>query len=162
QQYRGVPVFSEEGNLSWVAPDSGSFSDVRMALFFDTQGLNMTPPDQWVEQTASSFSIPALSPRFLMNCFAWPGPEHMVKRQDGSWAGFGIARILAYRDENQDGRYQPEEPLVGIAGPQVYLYLPAPFAAEQTPFNVAFDAGLHRLFLPQLCGYAPPPPTLMG
>lgn len=65
-------------------------------------------------------------------------------------------------DANEDGRYSAGEPFVGAEPPVGYLYAPKSLPAERTPTSGALPAGLHKVLLPQACGYKPPPATTSG
>jgi hypothetical protein len=159
-QYRGTPLWSISGLINILGPIAGGASTVRLAFFYSPQ-LTLSDPEQWVEHLGSSVEVP-LPSFFVLNIFDAPGLEHMVKLPSGQSAGYGIAHLLAYVDENQDGRHTPGEPFVGDVPAQGEYYLPQALSKGSTPANGALQAGLYSALLPQPCGYLPPPPTDPG
>src|SRR5262249_37186131 len=73
--YRGMPVYTFERNAQWALTGPADVSDLRAALFFSPQGLEITAPDQWVEFPASGVPILDLPSRLVVNVFAWPSEE---------------------------------------------------------------------------------------
>jgi hypothetical protein len=156
EQYRGVPIWSLRGDV--VEHEGGLPPDVanlRVALFWSPGGPQDNDLTHHVEQVATSLPVQLPSP-FLMNIFAPPGPEHLVRAPAGA---HGIARIAAYADRNRNGRRDADEPFAGLEVPRAVLYAPAPLAAGQAPTSGALAAGFHLLLLPQTCGRALPMTT---
>jgi len=129
-----------------------------MALFFSPQGFGILDPQQWVEHLGTAIPLQVPS-NYVLNAFEAPGPEHMLRLPDGSDAGYAVARLVVYGDQNQDGRHTPGEPFLGIAPPVGFYYVPESLPAGRTPTNGALAAGFSKVLLPQPCGYQPPPPT---
>lgn len=157
-QYRGTPLFHIDGKVDSAEGATSDVTDLRLALFFNPRTLDSTRPDEWVELSASATTITQIPSPYTMNIFALPSEALLIHNPDGTAAGYGVARILAYRDRSHNGRRDPDEPVAAIENPGAHLYVPTPLAAGAGPVSTAFAAGLHSLMLPQRCGKVAVPP----
>ena len=160
-QYRGVPRWSLQVLLQDASADNDPPAGMRMALFFSPGGLDVLDPERWVEHLGSAAPVQAPA-NVHLNVFDAPSPAHMLRRADGSEAGYAAGRLMAYVGRDGARRHTPGEPFVGIAPPNGFYYVPADLPAGSSPARGALAAGLHGVTVPQACGSRPPPPTDPG
>jgi hypothetical protein len=125
--YRGTPLFSIEGSVrvELSTQDLGRTPSgtLRVALFWSsadtlTESLNITGEEQDVETTGA---FPA---RYALTLYE-PPLDRLISNHVGASGSFAYASLMAYVDENNDGRWdRGQEPLVGGAFDRVLIYAP--------------------------------------
>ena len=158
RQFRGVPIWRFEGGILTTGTQPAHAAALRMALFWSPHGLQVVDPEQWVEQTGTTIPV-AVPSNYVLNVFETPGPEHMLRLPDGTAAGYTVGRLAVYVDENGDGQHTAGEPLVGLDSHSGFYYFGEVLPADRRPTRTALAAGFYQAFLPQPCGFVPPPPT---
>ncbi len=158
-EFRGAPLWTLHGEIEHSDSADASFS-YQAALFF-APSLDVIDLEQMVELTGSGVPV-AVPSTFVLNVFDAPGPEHMVKANDGSSSGYAAGRLLVYRDTNGDRRRQKGEPFVAILPPSAVLYAPTDLPQGAAPTAGPLLAGFHSVLLPQPCAFVPPPATEAG
>lgn len=161
-QYRGTPLASVILKADWSGSGAPDSADLRAALFFSPQAADVVDLERLTEHRASSVAIAALPSAVTMNLFAWPDAALLVHDAAGAALGYGVGRVLVYRDLSGDGRRQPGEPFVGHEPPMALLYAPAALPAGAAPTSGALPAGLSSVYLPQRCGRGVPLPSQPG
>jgi hypothetical protein len=156
--YLGEPRWQYQGSLQATAEGVQDATDLRLAVFFSPQGLNVVDPAQYVEQLSASQAV-TIPSHYVLSVFESPPPAVLLRNTDGSSAGYAMGRIFVYRDLDASGAYSPGEPFLGNEGATASLYVPEPLPEGSTPTVGALPAGLLRVRLPQPCGLPPPPAT---
>jgi hypothetical protein len=151
-RYRGDPLVHLRGDVA-PRPEEDDFIQLRLALFWVPGGPYATDGAGFVEDREASQELPHPGD-FTLNVFSPPDDARMV-----SGAGYGLARLMVYRDRDRSGRRDPGEPFLGAVGPEAFLYLARPLAAESSPSRRPLPQGFHQVMLPLLCGEPPPPPA---
>jgi hypothetical protein len=160
--FAGQSLWQITGNTDTRAVQIDGFDHVRLALFWNPKGEVGTSPTELVEQRAASMSTPLAAP-FLLNMYQLPGAEHIARTATGLSRGFGVARLLAYLDRDQDGKYSVVDSFIGVLPNRVFAYVPAELPAWASPTSSVMPAGLYPLALPQRCDAAViPTPTDAG
>lgn len=160
-KFRGDAIWSVQGVTLSAGPQLKRADAMKMALFWSPQGLQVVDPEQWVEQVGTTIAVQVPS-NYVLNVFETPGPEHMLHLSDGTEAGYAVGRLVVYVDDNEDGHHTAGEPFVGLDAHSGFYYFRELLPAARLPTNTALDAGFYQIFLPQPCGFAPPPPTDPG
>lgn len=95
-QVRGISLFRIEGGtqMTGTAPEG----PLRIAMFWSPQDPRVQDPEQLAEQVGTSTPL-ALPSNYVLNFFELPGREHMLRRPDGSEAGYTVGRVLVYTDD---------------------------------------------------------------
>jgi hypothetical protein len=148
-RYRGEPLAHLQGDVA-PRPEQDDFINLRLALFWMADGPYAGDVERFVEDAAASTDLPAPGP-FVLNVFDPPDSARLVRE-----AGYGVARLLVYRDRNHDGRRDPGEPFLGSVGPEALLFAGRALPAESSPSRRALPAGFHQVMLPLLCNERPP------
>jgi hypothetical protein len=157
--YRGVPFAHLQGDVTWGGyTDKPDPTSLRIALFF-APDPETSDAEKLLEATGSTTPVSGLPSFFVMNLFSLPTPDLLVHHPDGSLAGYGIARLMVYQDQNRNNRHDPGEPILGFEPASAYVYVPADLAAEQSPSHAPLAAGLYHTIVPhaEVCGVPPPP-----
>lgn len=149
ETYRGEPV----GALPLEVSSAGDPSNydglpVRVALFWSPGGPD-SAQDTWVEQPQTSRAAQPLD-RFDLLVFEVPPADLLVGA-----TGYGLARALAYRDDDGDGLRSADEPIIGINGRSALIYAPEPTVG---PAGNPLPAGFHVVSAPVPCAPQPLPP----
>jgi hypothetical protein len=169
REYRGIPIFQIKGNLS-ASDGTESGAPMRIALFYspdaltqkaDSEGAMRLALSQLIEDTGTTITVQA-GQSYTLNIYEPPAPQLRARSPSGGDAGFAAGRIMAYLDENRDGRRQPEEPFLGTEPSAAYIHVPSPLPSEQSPTQRSLPAGFFQLLLPQLCTFAVPAPNHDG
>jgi hypothetical protein len=151
--YRGEPVATFTGHFT-DEQARGAFRGVpqlRAALFWSPNGTASDADlEGLVEQTSTS--MPAEIPGdFLLNVFEPPGDEHLSRGADGGSTGYGVARLLVYLDEDEDGLRSADEGFWGHLQNEAVVYAERALPAGDAPTRPALDAGFHVVSLPLPC-----------
>lgn len=159
EQVRGIPLFSIRGStqMTGMVPEG----PLRIALFWSPQGPRVTDAKQFIEQLGTSVPLEVPS-NYVLNIFELPSPEHMLRRSDGSEAGYAVGRVLVYIDADADGRYTPGELFVGSVGNFGQYYIRDFLTPENTPTHTPLAPNFYTVMLPQPCDFVPPTPTDPG
>ena len=155
KQFRGVPLASFSGDTQIGGTVPSDPAPLRLALFFSATNGSTDAVENLLELTASTMEITAPS-LYQMHVFA-PPSESMLQRTP-SGTRYAIGRMLIYRDRNEDGRRQPDEPLVGIDPPRAIVYAESAIPAGEMPSGGAFASGFSPVLLPQICQAMRPQP----
>jgi hypothetical protein len=150
-RYRGDPLMRLQGDAA-PRPEEDDFINLRVALFWMAGGPYDGDVEQMVEDPGAARELPRPGP-WAINVFDPPPAAALV---DGG--GYGIARLLVYRDRDHSGRRETGEPFLGAAAPEALLYAPRALGGARSPTRRDLPAGFHQAMLPLLCGEAAPPP----
>lgn len=146
--FEGVELYSTSKLL--VRPvggyDRGELKTPRYALFWNRDGI-FGNPNEGTEQPRTSRPLPTTVEPFSL--FEVPGLNLLV--EDGS---YGLGRMRAYDDLNDNRVRDADEPFVGEAW-EALLYVPKALSAVASPFGRPVPKGVHRVELPVACGPAP-------
>jgi hypothetical protein len=123
------------------------------AAFFYAPNLTSVDPEEWIEDSGTATPIAQLPGPLVINIFSLPTTSMLV-----GGTGYGVARLLAYDDQNRDGRREKGEPFAGIQPPNLWIYSAADLGAGASPTSHALAAGLTAVYVPQNCPGPPPPP----
>ena len=148
--FQGQSLWQIVGNTDTRAAQIEGFDHVRVALFWNPQGEVGTSPTQLVEQRAASMSTQLATP-FQLHMYQLPSAEHIARTKSGLSRGFGIARLLAYLDRDQNGQYSDGDSFIGVLPNRAFAYVPADLPAWASPTSAVMPAGLYPLSLPQRC-----------
>lgn len=159
REYRGVPIWQIVGSVSSTDSGPSGAPPNRLAMFYSPDALTQQAESeetvrlalgQLIEDTGTTVTLqPGIG--YVLSLYEPPAPELRARSLSGGDAGIAVGRILAYSDENRDGRHQSEEPFIGIEPSSAYLYVPAPLSAAQSPTRNPLAAGFFQVNLPQLC-----------
>lgn len=152
-QFQGLSLWQVTGNTDTRAAQIEGADHVRVALFWNPKGERGTDPSQLVEQRSASMSTPLGAP-FVLNMYQHPGAEHIARTASGLSRGFGIARLLAYLDKDQNGYFSDGDSFVGVLPNRVFAFVPAELPAWASPTSLVMPEGLYPLSLPQRCDVA--------
>lgn len=149
ETYRGEPIGALPLEVS-SADDPSNYDGVpvRVALFWSPGGPD-SAQSTWVEQVQTSRLAQPLD-RFDLMVFEQPTPDLLV-----AGTGYGLARALAYQDDDGDGLKGADEPIVGINGRSALIYAPQ---ATTGPSGNPLPAGFHIVTAPVPCAPQPVPP----
>lgn len=157
-QFQGQSLWQVTGAIEGRSMQIDGFDQVRLALFWNPKGEVGTNPTELKEQRSASMATPIGSP-FLLNMYQHPGAEHIARTASGLSRGFGIARLLAYLDRDQNGYFSDGDSFVGVLPNRAFVYVPAELAAWASPTSLVMPAGLYPLALPQRCDVVTPAGT---
>jgi hypothetical protein len=157
--YSGTPLFTVKGSA--VGPPDyvdAADSGVRIALFWTPGGM-VGAEGPVAEQLGTSRRAEYLR-GFEMNLFDEPDTRYLTTLPSG--ARFAVAWLVAYRDENNNGRKDETEPFSGSSVERVLIRALDALPARESPTGAALPAGWHVVSTPLNCpqpgGPAPVPP----
>lgn len=159
REYRGIPIWQIVGSVSTTDSGPSGAPPHRLAMFYSPDALTQSASSeeavraalsQLVEDTGTTITLqPGVG--YVLNLYEPPAPALRARSESGGDAGFAVGRIMAYTDENRDGRRQAEEPFIGVEPTSAYLHVPAPLSAAQSPTRNPLGAGFFQVNLPQIC-----------
>lgn len=159
--FRGTAIWRLTGGLEQSSYSAQTYSQVRIALFWNPSGETAIPAEQLVEQLSASQAVPVGTP-YILNMFEPPGAEHIARLPDGRSRGFGIGRVLGYVDQDENGRYSAGDKFVSLWSDVVLFFAATDLPSWASPTSGALRAGFHQLLLPQRCDHTLPTPTDPG
>lgn len=144
--YRGEPAAQLDVLAQSYRPPTPGYlpeGPFRVALFWGPADADFERPDQLEEDPRTGVEA-VLQRGFVFTLFDHP-PETRL----------GI--LLAYRDDDGDGRRGPEERFIGAASGRGLVYAATALSAGDSPTGVAMPAGYHEVLLPLpgACGFGP-------
>jgi hypothetical protein len=150
-RYRGDPLMHLQGDAAPRAEED-DFINLRLALFWMARGPYDGDVARMVEDPGAVQELPRPGP-FVINVFDPPPAAALAP------AGYGIARLLVYRDRDHSGRREAGEPFLGAVGPEALLYAPHALDQAGSPTRRGLPGGFHQVMLPLLCDEPAPPPA---
>lgn len=170
REYRGIPIWQIVGSIGTTDSGTAQTAPHRLAMFYSPDALTQKTESQdevkgvlsqLIEDTGTTITLqPGIG--YVLNLYEPPAPALRARSTSGGDAGFAVGRIMAYTDENRDGRRQPEEPFIGTEPTSAYVHVPSPLSADQSPTQRPLAAGFFQLNLPQLCTFTVQTPTDPG
>ena len=144
QGYRGIPLYTFEGQVAAVNGGGTFDAPARAAVFWSPDGTTALT-DALVEQSAISVAV-RFPGTFTLNVFEGPGD---VPWRDRSGA-VRVGLILVYEDLDGDGLAGPGE-LRGGSANHVLLYAERAVEAAASPTGRALTPGFHAVRVPLPC-----------
>lgn len=148
-QFRGIPLFSFDGQLSAYLADYAGDHEIRVSLFWSPSGKSRVEASKLVEQTSASVSVKFPS-TFRINIFYPPDKKYLVDADPP----YGLALLLVYRDNDDNGKYDQEpglDELIGGAKSKVIMYAPDTIQADQSPTGLPLQKGFSLIPIPLNC-----------
>lgn len=142
--YVGAPIYSHPFFV--ISVNAPLPENPRWAVFWFPDGLATPDFDAPVEQPGSSRRLEASVG--ALNLFARPGDALLARTATG--ARYGIGRLFAYADTNNNRLRDPDEPLIGHDKYGLY-YAPVDLSAADSPTGRPMPAGHHRIEFPVPC-----------
>lgn len=136
--YLGEPIFRFPAETTSPALAMPGEHSLTVGLFWSPQGAVDVPATALVEQTSESRRIPT---PYAFSFDLRDAPTPALLHRTASGATWGIARILGYDDENENGQRDDDEPLTAAAQDRLLLYAPKPVSAEDSPTGFPLVAG---------------------
>lgn len=150
--FKGTPIASFQGTVVY---DDLTPKHPRAAAFW-APSLEERTLESFLEQVSTSQAIKS-GISLTINLFEEPKPLLRWDASDESSPLFGAGRVLAYDDENDNERKDPDEPWLGGMLPFAILYAPQTLPAFKGPSRLDVQAGLHVTWLPWPCEADPEP-----
>lgn len=154
EAYSGTPRFIVEGMVvggsEYVNEEAPIVS---IAVFWSPKGPMESAEATLLEQPGSAHRAEYYRD-FHLPLFDEPGAEHLTRTPSGT--RYGIARLGAYQDANENGRRDPEEPLLGASHQRALLHVPTALTAVESPTQAPIPAGWHIVSTPLSCGEPTP------
>lgn len=148
--YRGDPIAQFPALARFAAEMLPRFrpapgGEVRVAIFWSPLDGDFAALDR-LEEDPDTGTVAVVGHTFVLSLFDRP-------------SALRLGRVLAYRDDDGDGHYGPDEVLVGAAQGEGVIYARTALGAEDSPTGNPLAAGYHAVLLPlpAACGLSPPP-----
>jgi hypothetical protein len=157
ETYEGTPRFRLRGSVTGASESVDVDNpELRVALFWVTGGAAPGERNVLTEQPGTALRAEFYR-SFELLLFDEPGDSSLLRTPSG--ARYGVARLGAYRDENDNGRRDETEALLGASAARLLLRAPQDLSAAESPTGARLPEGWHVTSAPLECpaSLGPPP-----
>jgi hypothetical protein len=149
ETYLGAPRFMVRGSVVGTSEYvDAEHPEVSIAVLWSPGGARMDKEATLLEQQGMTRRAEYYRP-FELHLFDEPGAEHLYTTPTG--ARYGIARLGAYQDANDNGRRDALEPLIGSSPGRALIRAPVALTARDSPTGAPLSEGWHVVSTPLLC-----------
>lgn len=149
ETYRGTPRFTMRGSVAGTSEYvDEEHPEVSVAVFWSPGGAAMDSNATLIEQRGTSQLAEFYRP-FDLKLFDEPGAEYFYTTPSG--ARYGIARLGAYQDLNENGQRDDEEPILGHSRARALIRALQDLTAKDSPTGAPLTEGWHIVSTPLQC-----------
>jgi hypothetical protein len=147
--YAGTPRFRVQGSVTG-ASDSVDVDnpELTVSLFWVTGGAVPGERNVLTEQPGTALRAEFYR-SFELLLFDEPGDTSLLRTPSG--ARYGVARLGAYRDGNDNGRRDETEALLGMTHARLLLRVPQDLTERESPTRARLPAGWYVTSAPLEC-----------
>ncbi len=159
--YAGTPRFRLQGSVVGTSESVDVDNpELSVGVFWVADGERPGEQNVLVEQPGTALRAEFYR-SFELKLFDEPDAQSLLTATGG--AKYGVARLGAYRDANENGRRDESERLLGISNGRLLLRAPQALSARESPTGAPLAAGWYVASAPLECpGLSGPQPPAGG